>query len=97
MTFNNASRKWHLIIILGRSYALNILDALSEKPLRFTDLASHVPNERTRSQRLRELEGKDLIQTISIKIDKRYFIHYSLTEKGKLALQKAKEIIELEK
>ena len=94
---NNASGKWHLIVILGHSYALSILDALNERPLRFTDLARYVPNERTRSQRLRQLEEKDLIHTISIKIDKRYFIHYSLTEKGKLALQKAKEIIELGK
>ncbi|MEO9295693.1 MAG: winged helix-turn-helix transcriptional regulator [Nitrososphaera sp.] len=88
----NSSDRWALIHMLAQSYALDMLDALYKKPLRFSDLKNHAPNETTRSQRLKELEGKGLITTISLKIAKRYFVHYSLTSKGRTVLQKAKEL-----
>lgn len=84
--------KWSMIHMLAQSYALDILDALNKKPLRFSDLKNYSPNETTRSQRLKELEGKGLITTISLKMGKRYFVHYSLTSKGRSVLQKAKEL-----
>jgi DNA-binding HxlR family transcriptional regulator len=84
-----------MIHMLAQSYALDMLEALHKKPLRFSDLKNHSPNETTRSQRLKELEGKGLITTISLKMGKRYFVHYSLTNKGRSVLQKAKELSDL--
>jgi DNA-binding HxlR family transcriptional regulator len=72
-----------------------MLDALHKKPLRFSDLKSSSQNETTRSQRLKELEGMGLITTISLKMGKRYFVHYSLTNKGRMVLQKARELSDL--
>lgn len=87
--------KWSLIRTLAQTYSLDILEALEERPLRFTDLADPGPNEATRSQRLKELEEAGLISTVSLKIDKRNFVHYRLTENGKRVLQKAREIAEV--
>ena len=63
--------KRSVIYILAQSYALEILEALAKKPLRFTDLAAYGPNERTRSQRLKDLEGRGLLTTVSMKMEKR--------------------------
>jgi DNA-binding HxlR family transcriptional regulator len=89
------TNKWSAIHLLAQSYALDMLEALYKKPLRFSDLKSSSPNETTRSQRLKELEGMGLITTISLKMGKRYFVHYSLTNKGRMALQKARELSDL--
>ncbi len=84
-----ADTKWKFIRFLGQSYVLDLLDALSEKPKRFTDLADICPNESTRTQRVKKLEELRLIETTTIKIKKRAFIHYTLTEKGRKVLQVA--------
>lgn len=94
MSESSSSARWSIIRLLSQTYALDILDALNKKPLRFSDLASCSPNERTRSQRLKELENIGLIHTASMKVGKRYFVHYALTDKGKLILQKVKEIVD---
>ena len=72
--------------------AAAILLRLFQKPLRFTDLGAYGPNERTRSQRLKDLEGRGLLTTVSMKMEKRHFVHYTLTDKGKAVLQKVKEM-----
>jgi len=79
--------KWALIWLLGERYVLNILDALFEGPKRFADLADACPNEKTRTAKLRSLEEAGLIETVSSKIGKRFFVHYKLTEKGNEMLQ----------
>jgi len=80
-------KKWPLIQLLGERYVLNILDALLEGSKRFADLADACPNEKTRTAKLRRLEEAGLIETVSSKIGKRFFVHYKLTEKGKEMLQ----------
>jgi len=80
-------KKWALIQLLGERYVLNILDALLEGSKRFADLADACPNEKTRTAKLRRLEETGLIETVSSKIGKRFFVHYKLTEKGKEMLQ----------
>jgi len=80
-------KKWALIQLLGERYVLNILDALSEGSKRFADLADACPNEKTRTAKLRKLEEAGLIETVSSKIGKRFFVHYKLTEKGNGMLQ----------
>jgi DNA-binding HxlR family transcriptional regulator len=88
--------KWALIRTLAQTYGLEILEALEEKPLRYTDLTKYGHNERTRSQRLKKLEDLGLISTASLKVNKRNFVHYELTDKGRQVMQRIKEIIELE-
>lgn len=88
----SSNAKWALIKVLAQTYALDILEALSKKPLRYTDLENYSPNERTRSQRLKELENLGLISTASLKIGKRSFVHYELTSKGRSVLEKARAL-----
>jgi len=80
-------KKWPLIQLLGERYVLNILGALLEGPKRFADLADACPNEKTRTAKLRRLEEARLIEAVSSKIGKRFFVHYKLTEKGNGMLQ----------
>lgn len=87
--------RWSVFRILAQSYALDILDALSKRPLRFTDLEEYGHNEKTRAQRLKELESRDMITTVSMKIGKRFFVHYTLTSRGKAVLSKSKELVDL--
>ncbi len=84
--------RWKFIRFLGESYVLDILNALSEKPKRFTDLADICPNESTRTQKVKKLEELRLIETSTIKIKRRSFIHYTLTEKGRKVLQAASRL-----
>lgn len=87
-------RSWHTSRLVGEAFVLDILQALAEGPKRFVDLHESCPNERTRTAKLRKLEEENLVQTTSMKVGKRFFIHYTLTEKGKRILQQA---IEMEK
>jgi len=87
-------KKWTLIQLLGERYVLNILDALLEGSKRFADLADACPNEKTRTAKLRRLEEAGLIETVSSKIGKRFFVHYKLTEKGNEVLQELMRIEE---
>ena len=80
-------KKWALIQLLGERYILEVLDALLESPKRFVDLADACPNEKTRTAKLRSLEEAGLIETVSSRIGKRFFVQYKLNEKGNQMLQ----------
>jgi DNA-binding HxlR family transcriptional regulator len=85
------------ISLLGQSYVLDILVSLSKKPKRFKQLSKVCPNERTRSKKLKKLIEANLVTTIALKVGKRYFVHYALTEKGEKIiseLSKLKAILE---
>ena len=86
-------RKWTLTSLLGEKYILNILVALFEGEKRFADLVEACPNEKTRTAKLRKLEESRLIETISQRAGKRFFVHYKITLKGKNIIQ---EITKLE-
>ena len=79
--------KWKLVRLLGEDFILNILSSLFEAPKRFTDLADTCPNEKTRTYKLRKLEELEFVETASLKIGKRFYVHYMLTEKGKKIYQ----------
>jgi DNA-binding HxlR family transcriptional regulator len=53
----------HLLELLGNRWALHILTALAEKPMRFTDLRAALPaiSAKTLTARLRELEASALV------------------------------------
>ncbi len=82
------------ISLLGQEYILDILTSLSKSPKRFSDLSEACSNEGTRTIRLKLLKKAGLIETISIEVEKRAFIHYRLTERGKKILSEA---VKLEK
>ena len=75
--------KWKLFEAIGKPYALSIIESLNESPKRYTDLRNVCPIEKTRSKRLHELKDIELIETFIRNIEKRAFIHYGLTAKGK--------------
>jgi DNA-binding HxlR family transcriptional regulator len=84
--------KKRTIGVLGKSFSIEILEALSEEPRRFSDLKPQCPNDRTRTRRLKELRERGLIKTVIISIEDRNFIHYTLTEKGERALKLVKQL-----
>ena len=84
--------KIRTIGVLGKSFSIEILEALSEKPMRFSDLKAQCPNDRTRTRRLKKLRENGFIKTIIIQIESRNFIHYTLTESGAKALELLKQL-----
>ncbi len=83
--------KWEIVMVLGKPYCLDILEALFEGPKRFTDLGKACPIEKTRVKRLKELKAEGLVEVIVKEKGKRDFMHYKITEKGEDVLRKAKE------
>jgi len=71
------------IELIGKRWTGAILCALTEGPLRFGELARAIPglSDRLLSQRLRELEGKGLVQR-EVESGTPVRVSYSLTEKG---------------
>jgi DNA-binding HxlR family transcriptional regulator len=83
------------IELIGKRWTGAILSALTERPLRFGELARAVPglSDRLLSQRLRELEGEGLVER-DVVAGTPVRVTYSLTEKGadlRPALQELKQ------
>ncbi len=85
------SDKWAIIMVIGKPYCLDILEALFEGPKRFTDLGAACPIEKTRIKRLKELKAESLVEVVVMEKGKRDFMHYKIMEKGESVLRKAKE------
>lgn len=85
-------KKTRTIGVLGKQFSIEILEALSEKPMRFNDLKMQCPNDRTRTRRLKTLRKEGFIKTIIIQIEERNFIHYAITERGAKALKLLKQL-----
>lgn len=86
-------KKENIIQILAKSHAIKILSALDRNPMRFTDLKEACKSNRTRSARLRELEGAGLIKTIPKMIERRAYTFYEITPSGKEALKLCEKLI----
>jgi len=87
--------KYKIIKLLAKNYTIEILLALSEKPLRYADLKRHCPNDRTRTMRLKELKKVGLISVTVTEVENRDFLHYQITEKGKKTLQLINQLAEV--
>ena len=85
------SDKWDIIMVIGKVYSLDILEALLNGPKRFSDLSEACPIEKTRSKRLKELKEKELINVVVLERKRRNFVHYNITEKGEDVLRKARD------
>jgi DNA-binding HxlR family transcriptional regulator len=71
------------IELIGKRWTGAILSALTERPLRFGELAKAVPglSDRLLSQRLRELEDEGLVERV-VEPGTPVRVTYSLTPKG---------------
>lgn len=71
------------IELIGKRWTGAILSALTERPLRYGELAKAVPglSDRLLSQRLRELEEEGLVERL-VEAGAPVRVTYSLTEKG---------------
>ncbi|RLI21958.1 hypothetical protein DRO54_02395 [Candidatus Bathyarchaeota archaeon] len=87
--------RYKIVKLLARAFAIEILHALNEAPLRFVDLKDYCPNERTRALRLKELRKIGFIMATVIEIENHSYIHYQITEKGRKVLQLLNELEKL--
>ena len=78
--------------MLARAFAIEILNALNETPLRFVDLKDYCPNDRTGALRLKELRKIGFIIATIKEIENHSYVHYQITEKGRKALQLLNEL-----
>ena len=87
--------KYKIVKLLAKNYTIEILSALSEKPLRYAELKKHCPNDRTRTIRLKELKKVELISVIVKEVENHDFLHYQITEKGRKTLQLINQLTEI--
>jgi len=80
-------KKPRTIGVLGKAFAIEILEAIHEKPRRFSDLKQQCPNDKTRANRLKGLKKTSFIKTVIIEIKEQSFVHYCITDKGEKALK----------
>lgn len=80
-------KKPRTIGVLGKAFAIEILEAIREKPKRFSDLKQQCQNDKTRANRLKGLKKTNFIKTVIIEIKEQSFIHYHITPKGENALK----------
>ena len=81
-----------IVELLGKKGSLRILDSLLNAPLRYHELRETCSSDKTLSERLKQLEENEFIETISQKADGRFFVHYIITDRGRQVLEKVKEI-----
>jgi DNA-binding HxlR family transcriptional regulator len=82
----------NLLILLSKKGALELLNSLIDNPKRYSELKELFSSDKTLSERLKQFEEYNLIETTSLKSNGRFFVHYQITEKGKEVLAKVKEI-----
>ena len=80
--------KWKYFNEISKPYALDILEQLLKKPMRFSELKKICLSQKTLTNRLHELEEVKAIQTIVEKPKKqKVIVFYSLTSKGKQTIE----------
>lgn len=90
------NQKWKYFQDVAKPYALDILEELKKKPMRFSDLKKICLSQKTLTVRLHELEELNVIETIIQKPkNQKVIILYSLTNKGKQTLESANKFLEI--
>jgi len=87
----NIKQSYELFRTASRPYGFEILNFLYDNPKRFTDLKKVCPNDKTLTVRLSEMTHARLIGKKIIKVNKRDFIHYFLTEAGVTIIQSVQD------
>lgn len=81
----NKYKGWEDFEILGRVYAMMILEILSGKPKRYKTIKRMcVVDDGTLSRRITELQNANFIKATLIRFKHKNIVHYKLTEKGNL-------------
>lgn len=84
------NQKWKYLQEIAKPYALDILEELQKKPMRFSEFKKLCLSQKTLTIRLHELEEVSTIQTIVEKPRKQKVkVFYSLTPKGKQIIELA--------
>jgi DNA-binding HxlR family transcriptional regulator len=90
------NQKWKYLQEIAKPYALDILEELKKKPMRFSELKKICLSQKTLTIRLHELEEVNAIQTIIEKPRKQKVkVFYSLTSKGKQTIEIASELTQI--
>ncbi|MDE1849732.1 MAG: helix-turn-helix transcriptional regulator [Candidatus Micrarchaeota archaeon] len=84
--------KYDTLHIMMKRYSITILKAISDNPLRFSDLMHSVRNSKTLSINLSRLLEYGLIEIVPIKTGNKYGNFYRLSDKGKKLLSKIERI-----
>lgn len=84
-----------ILKILGKSHAVEILESLSRKPMRFVDLKEVCKSNRTRTTRLKELKEEGLIKALPKLAKERAYTFYEITPMGKRTLKLIEKIVNL--
>jgi DNA-binding HxlR family transcriptional regulator len=85
-----------IIRLLGKKYTSDILKSLDRGPKRFKAISDACEGQKMRAQRLRELKSLELIRIRAKRVNGRAVSIYSISEKGKRALQLAESLKKLE-
>ena len=81
------NKKWHYLQEIAKPYALDILEELRKKPMRFSELKKVCLSQKTLTVRLHELEEFNIITSDIHKPKKQKVkVYYTLTSKGKETL-----------
>jgi len=84
----------NLVRLVGEKYILEILQSISQKPRRFSDLKGVCSSDTTRTRKLNSIKDAGLIKAQIMKEKKRAFIYFILTEKGEDILKHIEKVQE---
>jgi len=73
--------RYKVVKLLAKAFAIEMLQALNEVPLRFVDLKDYCPNDRTRALRLKELRKIGFVTATIKEIENHSYVHYQITER----------------
>ena len=93
----HGNKKWEYLQEIAKPYALEIMETLLYKPMRFSELKKICLSQKTLTVRLHELEECNVVTTVVEKPKKQKVrVFYTLTPKGKSSVELALNIAKLE-
>ncbi len=90
------SKKWKFLQDIAKPYALDILEELKKKAMRFSELKKTCLSQKTLTIRLHELEDCGAIERVIEKPRKQKIkVFYTLTPKGKKIVEIGMEFLKI--
>lgn len=91
------NQKWQYLQEVAKPYALDILEELRKKTMRFTELKKICLSQKTLTIRLHELEECNAIERVIEKPRKQKIkVFYALTPKGKQTIEMALQFTKIQ-